>query len=86
MPDFGIGVCLRQTPSIRRWRIAKETAASMPQVPGTLRGNFTTKSKKPNKFYSKVWFNTPGLAPARITQCLQKFGIKPDGTMNIANC
>jgi hypothetical protein len=22
LPDFGIGVCLRQTPSIRRWRIA----------------------------------------------------------------
>jgi hypothetical protein len=30
LPDFGIGVCLRQTPSIRRWRIAMETAASMP--------------------------------------------------------
>jgi hypothetical protein len=27
--------CLRQTPSIRRWRIAMETAASMPQVSGT---------------------------------------------------
>jgi putative addiction module killer protein len=24
------------------------------------------------RIYSKVWFNTPGLAPARITQCLQK--------------
>jgi hypothetical protein len=32
LPDFGIGVCLRQTPSIRRWRIAMETAASMPQA------------------------------------------------------
>jgi hypothetical protein len=32
LPDFGIGVCLQQTPSIRRRRIAMETAASMPQA------------------------------------------------------
>jgi hypothetical protein len=49
LPEFGIGVCLWQTPSIRQWRIAMETAASMPQAPGMLQ-KFTTKSKKPNKF------------------------------------
>jgi hypothetical protein len=37
--------------------------------------------------YSGVWFNTPSnlrfaLAPAQITQRLQKFGIKPDGIIN----
>jgi hypothetical protein len=41
-----------------------------------------------NVFYSKVWFNTPSQtafarsAPAQIRQCLQKFGIKPDGIIN----
>jgi hypothetical protein len=45
---------LRQTPSIRRWRIAMETVASMPQMPGTLCGNFTSKSEK--VFYSPpIW-------------------------------
>jgi hypothetical protein len=33
-------------------------------------------------FYSKVWFNTPELAPVQITCCFQKFGIKPDGIIN----
>ncbi|MDR1411660.1 MAG: hypothetical protein LBI91_05615 [Spirochaetaceae bacterium] len=33
-------------------------------------------------FYSKVWFNTPRLAAAQITQSVQKFGIKPDGIIN----
>jgi hypothetical protein len=32
--------------------------------------------------YSKVWFNTPELAPAQIPQRLQIFGIKPDGIIN----
>jgi hypothetical protein len=32
LPDFGIGVCLWQTPSIRLRRIAMETAASMPRT------------------------------------------------------
>jgi hypothetical protein len=32
--------------------------------------------------YSKVWFNTPRLAAAQITQRFQKFGIKPDGIIN----
>jgi hypothetical protein len=33
-------------------------------------------------FYSKVWFNTPELAPAQTRQRLQNFGIKPDGVIN----
>jgi hypothetical protein len=48
LPDFGIGVCLRQTPSIRQWRIAMETAASMPRAPAAK--FFTTKSKKSQKW------------------------------------
>jgi hypothetical protein len=32
--------------------------------------------------YSKVWFNTPELAPAQIKHRLQKFGVKPDGIIN----
>jgi alpha-N-arabinofuranosidase len=31
---------------------------------------------------SGVWFHTPELAPAQITQRLQKIGIKPDGIIN----
>jgi hypothetical protein len=55
LPDFGIGVCLRQTPSIRRRRIAMETVASMPLVQALYRkvenfGGFTTKSKKYKKY------------------------------------
>ena len=34
----------------------------------------------PDRFlYSRVWFNTPELAPAQIMRRLQRFGIKPDG-------
>ena len=29
--------------------------------------------------YSRVWFNTPELAPVQIMRRLQRFGIKPDG-------
>jgi FMN phosphatase YigB (HAD superfamily) len=34
--------------------------------------------------YSKVWFNTPRLAAAQITQRFLNFGIKPDGIIGPA--
>jgi hypothetical protein len=34
-------------------------------------------------FYSGIRFNTPRLAAVQITQRLRKFGIKPDGIMNL---
>ncbi|MDR1129104.1 MAG: hypothetical protein LBL20_07310, partial [Treponema sp.] len=42
MAIFVIGVCLRQTPSLRR-RTAQETAASMPHTPQQF---FTAKSNR----------------------------------------
>jgi hypothetical protein len=43
--------------------------------------NFSFETASP-VFYSKVWFNTPELAPAQMPQRLQRFGIKPDGIIN----
>jgi hypothetical protein len=57
LPDFGIGVCLRQTPSIRHWRIAMETAASMPQPP---RLNFHRKVEKVKKVKEVEGEKVPG--------------------------
>jgi hypothetical protein len=50
MAIFVIGVCLRQTPSIRRRRIAMETAASMPRTPVA---NFLPQSQIEPKVRSK---------------------------------
>jgi murein L,D-transpeptidase YcbB/YkuD len=49
------------------------------------RGRMCALCPIPSTVYSKVWFNTPSQttfarsAPSQIRQCLQKFGIKPDG-------
>ena len=44
--------------------------------------NYTRKNneeKQEYSIYSRVWFNTPELAPVQIMRRLQRFGIKPDG-------